>query len=243
MRMGAPRTTRRTLIGSAATGVATASLPLEGATARSAPGSLSADVVVVGAGLAGLTAARELERRGRSVVVLEARDRVGGRVLNVPIGGGEETEIGAEFIGPTQNRIARLARKLDVRTFDTYNEGQNLYVKDGMRTPYDSTGPLGPIPPDPTGVPDAATAIAKLNQMASEVPVDEPWKADRAEEWDSQTFETWKQDNTTTPNGRFLIDVAIRSIFSVEPRDVSLLFVLFYTVSYTHLTLPTIYSV
>lgn len=227
--MNETRTTRRTLLGTAAAGAATTALPLEVARAsRRRASELRADVVVVGAGLAGLTAARELVRRGRSVVVLEARDRVGGRVLNVPIGGGEVTEIGAEFIGPTQDRIAALARKLDVRTFDTYNEGNNLYVKDGQRTPYSTSGPLGPVPPDPTGVPDAAAAIVKLNQMAGEVPVDKPYKAQRAEEWDGQTFETWKRDNTTTPNGRFLLDVAIRSIFSAEPRDLSLLFVLFY---------------
>src|ERR1043166_5641562 len=75
--------TRRGLIGVAATGAAVAMLPKRAEAVR------SADVIVVGAGLAGLTAAREVVKAGRSVIVLEARDRVGGRTLNHnPISGG-----------------------------------------------------------------------------------------------------------------------------------------------------------
>src|SRR5687768_5974587 len=89
--------------------------------------SRHADVVVIGAGLAGLTAARELARDDRSVVVLEARHRVGGRVLNRPIGGGEESEAGGTFAGPTQNHILGLATELGIGTFPTFNQGDNVY--------------------------------------------------------------------------------------------------------------------
>ena len=223
--------TRRALIGGAAAGAAGAALPdALGAPAPStaAAAERRADVVVIGAGLAGLTAARQLVRAGRSVIVLEALDRVGGRVLNVPVRGGAVTEGGAEFIGPTQDRIAALARDMGVRTFKTYNEGNNLYFRNGARTPYDAQGPLGAVPPDPAGVIDAQSAIVKLNEMASEVSVEAPWRSERAAELDGQSFETWKQNNTTTPSGRFLLDLAIRAVFSCEPRDVSLLFVVFY---------------
>jgi monoamine oxidase len=185
-------------------------------------------VVVVGAGLAGLTAARKLKASGRKVLVLEADKRVGGRLLNTDIGGGNITESGAEFIGPTQDHIAALAKEMGVETFKTYNEGNNLFYRNGQALPYNSSGPLGPIPPDPTGAPEAAGAILKLNNMAAEVNLDAPWDSPNAREWDSQTFETWKNDNVKSDGGRFLIDVAITSIFSAEPRDLSLLFVLFY---------------
>ncbi len=226
--------TRRTLIGAAAAAAAT------GGTAEAAKKKKKkkptkrkgrarrTDVVVVGAGLAGLAAAQEVVRAGRSVLVLEARDRVGGRTLNASIGGSDVVEIGGQWIGPTQDRIAAVARDHGVETFDTYNAGDNVYFRNGSLSRYASTGPLGPIPPDATGAPEAFLAIQQLNEMASQVPREAPWTAPRAAEWDGQTFETWKLANTRTEGGRFLIDLGIESVFSCQPRDVSLLWVLFY---------------
>ena len=87
------------------------------------PKSITADVVVVGGGLAGLTTARNLVAKGHKVIVLEARDRVGGRTLNHRIGGGHVAEAGGEFVGPTQDRIVALAKAVGVRTFDAYDTG------------------------------------------------------------------------------------------------------------------------
>src|ERR671917_524117 len=95
-----------------------------------------ADVVVVGAGLAGLSAARDLEARGVSVVVLEARDRVGGRTLNEPIGDGKVVEVGGQWIGPTQDRLAALAGELEIETFPTYTAGRNLFEHRGRLSGY-----------------------------------------------------------------------------------------------------------
>jgi monoamine oxidase len=220
--------TRRRLLGGAAATAAAVALPDTTAAARRRRRTKEVDVVVVGAGLAGLTAARALVRRHRSVVVLEARDRVGGRTLNEPIGGGKIVEIGGQWVGPTQDRVIALSRSLGIETFKTYNDGLNVYYRGGVLTPYASGGPLGAIPPDPTGVADAVTALFKLDQMAKEVPLEAPWKAAKAKAWDSQTFETWKQANTTTDAGRFLVDVGCEAVFAAEPRDLSLLFVLFY---------------
>src|SRR4051794_30538982 len=221
------RFTRRSANGGAAAGAAAAAVPAAAATAKKKP-TRYVDVVIVGAGLAGLMAARRLAHAKKSVVVLEADNRVGGRVLNIDIGGGHITEGGAEFIGETQDHIAQLAKDLGLKTFKTYNEGNNLYYRNGTALPYQSTGPLGPVPPDPSGGLDAEQALQRLDQMASEINLDKPWESSNAAEWDSQTFETWKQDNVKTPNGQFLLDLACTSVFSVEPRDVSLLFVLFY---------------
>src|SRR5881409_2317638 len=121
--------TRRGLIRAAAAGAAVAALPKSGyAAAR------TADVIVVGAGLAGLTAARQIVAAGRSVLVLEAKNRVGGRTLNEDIGNGQVADLGGTFIGPTQDHIAALIKELGIPTFPTYYKGNNVFVgSDGRR--------------------------------------------------------------------------------------------------------------
>jgi len=227
--------TRRSLIGGAAVGAATAAAPASAAR-RTGPARRSARVVVVGAGFAGLSAARTLVKKGvKDVVVLEARNRVGGRTWTRRLGG-VDYDVGGQWLKPeassfgaAQERITKLAKDVGVKIFKTYNDGQNLYYYDGTLERYDSSGPFGPIPPDPTGVPDAFKAIQQINSMANEVPLDAPWTAPSAVEWDGQTFETWKQANLVTPGGKFLLDLGIEAVWACEPRDVSLLHVLWYT--------------
>ena len=190
-------------------------------------------MVIVGAGLAGLTAARELVAHGRSVLVLEARSRVGGRTLNHHLSAGKVVEVGGEWVGPTQTHLMALARELGIHTFKTYNNGNNVYYANGVKTPYASGGPLGPVPPDPTAAAEVEAAIVDINRMAATVPVEAPWTAANAVAWDSQTFETWKQNNLHTKDGRALFDVGLEAVFAAEPRDLSLLFGLFYTASAT----------
>ncbi|MFL5822512.1 MAG: flavin monoamine oxidase family protein [Solirubrobacteraceae bacterium] len=226
---------RRDLLKAGGAGAVAAGVVSEPAQARTGRrGSRRADVVVVGAGLAGLTAARELVAQGRSVLVLEARDRVGGRTLNHHLGRGKVVEVGGEWVGPTQDHVIALAKELGVRTFKTYNKGNNVYYADGMLTPYAAGGPLGPVPPDGSADAEVEAAILELNRMAATVPVRAPWKAANAVEWDSQTFETWKQSNLHTSHGRALFDVGLEAVFAAEPRDLSLLFALFYTASATN---------
>src|SRR5215218_11200053 len=98
-----------------------------------------ANVAVVGAGFAGIAAARELERAGRSVVVVEARDRVGGRVLNEPIGDGKVVEVGGQWVGPGQDRLYALAREVGVETFPTHSAGQNVIEFRGELKRYTGT--------------------------------------------------------------------------------------------------------
>jgi monoamine oxidase len=223
------RISRRRLVGaSAATGLGALIGRVPGAGAATAS-TLRADVVVVGAGFAGLTAALQLVKAGRSVIVLEARDRVGGRALNKPIGGGEISERGATFVGPTQDHILALAKEFGVGKFPTFNNGDNVYVNyQGQRSTYSDTGPLGTAPPDPVILPELTEVVLQLDQMSTEVPVDAPWNSSQAGEWDGQTFETWIRDNSQSQQFRDIVPVATRPIFGAEPRDLSLLFVLFY---------------
>src|SRR3954471_20152961 len=109
--------TRREFLGAAAAGAALwlpASAPAKGRR------TLKTDVAVVGAGFAGLSAARALAKAGKDVVVLEARDRVGGRTLNHKLSGGEVSELGGQYVGPTQDHILALGKAVGVGTFKTY---------------------------------------------------------------------------------------------------------------------------
>jgi monoamine oxidase len=227
------RLTRRRLIGTAATGAAAAALDraplIYGSRHRS--GRRSTDVVVVGAGFAGLTAALRLKQAGRSVIVLEARRRGGGRAWNHDLGDGVVSERGATFVGPTQDRILALAKHFNVHKFRTYDEGDNVYYADGMRLTYSDATPAGIVPPDPTIAGDAALVVTQLDQMASEVPVNAPWRAPSAADWDGQTLEAWLKEHSSyevNPRFRRLVAAATRPIFGAEARQLSLLFTVFY---------------
>jgi monoamine oxidase len=212
-----------TVLGSGAFGGALAAP----AAAAAPTAARQAEVVVVGAGLAGLTTARALVQAGHSVVVLEARDRVGGRTLNHPLGDGRVVEKGGQFIGPTQDHIARLAGEVGVETFPTYIEGENVYYADGLRRTY-----TGDLPPDPLALPDALVTIERVNQMSREVPIDAPWTAPKADEWDGQTMESWLRGNNVLPRTRELVDLLFNSLLGGQSRDTSLLFTLFYVAGF-----------
>ncbi len=222
--------TRRRLVGTAAAGAAGYAVSsAAGATGAAAARRHRVDVAVVGAGLAGLAAARALRRHGRSVVVLEARDRVGGRTLNHHLGNGRVVEIGGQWVGPTQDRVLKLIRDLGLKTFKTYTRGKNVYYRQQNPPGLRHQTYTGTIPPaNPASLVELAKALNSLDTMAADVPLDAPWNAAKAAEWDGQTFETWKLDNTTLDETRDLIDLGIEAVFAAEPRDLSLLHVLFY---------------
>jgi monoamine oxidase len=184
----------------------------------------AADVLVVGAGLAGLTAARDLSAAGRSVLVLEARDRVGGRTLSQDIGDGKIVEMGGQWAGPTQDRIYALAADLGVATFPTYDAGRKVLHFNGKRGTY--TGAIPRI--NPLVLADVGRAQARLEALARKVPTDTPWTAARAEQLDGQTFQSWLRRNAASPSARMLLTLGVEAVFAAEPGDVSLLHVLFY---------------
>lgn len=220
--------TRRTLLGGApaaalGTGILTMDATADAATLQ---GRLprKVDVVVIGGGLSGLVAARKVARRGRSVLVVEARRRVGGRLLNHELRDGTVIEAGGAFIGPTQTHIARLARELKVPTFPEYAIGNSVYISSTIgRLEYPGT-----VPPDPQ-IAEAALLLQLINSYAAEIPVDAPWTHPRAAEWDSMTLAEWIRANSIN-------DVPIENLircwtqpgFGADPAELSFLFVLHY---------------
>ncbi len=198
---------------------------------------LEADVAIVGAGLAGLVAARRIAAAGGRPLIVEARERVGGRVLNEEIGDGKVVEVGGQWIGPTQDRIAALARELGVETFPTHDDGRHLIEIGGKVASYTGAitdARLGLVRElskaiSAPALADFEIARVRLDRMAKRVPLERPWAAPKATEWDAQTFATWVRRNTRTRAARMLFELATEAVWAAEPADVSLLHVLFYT--------------
>ncbi len=183
-----------------------------------------AEVLVVGAGFAGLTAARALDAAGTRVAVLEARDRVGGRTLNAALADGAVVEMGGQWIGPTQERIAALATAVGVETFPTHTEGDNLLRLDGRLRRYSGTIPrLNPL-----ALLDVGRTVRKLNRLAETIDPEAPWASERAAQLDATSLATWLERTLVSATAKHLMRVAGRTIWGAEPEELSLLHAAFY---------------
>jgi monoamine oxidase len=220
------RMTRRRLLGTAALGTAATALPETPAFGAS---HVRADVVIVGAGLAGLTAARNLVKAGHSVVVLEARDRVGGRTLNHKLPDGQAIEAGGEYVGPTQTRVLALARSVGIGTYKTYNEGENVLIHDGVRSTYPATPGIPNPPEDPNVFKESIGLLAPADSVAKQVGVKAPWRAKLATKLDKQTIDQWVRENSQSPLLPPILDVVNQAIYGKDSKQISELFDAFYT--------------
>ncbi|WP_279672145.1 flavin monoamine oxidase family protein [Flexivirga meconopsidis] len=184
--------------------------------------SMRTQVVVVGAGFSGLAAARELVRRGIDVLVLESRDRVGGRVLNVALPDGSAVELGGQWIGPGHDALVAIAREHGIATYPTFDDGRRILWRRGRPRPYRGKIPIA----DPISMLDLAVAMARLERMTSKVDPARPWTAAHAAHWDGQTLASWMARHTRTRFVRSILTIWCRSVMAAEPEEASLLHVL-----------------
>jgi monoamine oxidase len=182
------------------------------------------DVVVVGAGFAGLTAARRLAAAGRHVVVLEARDRVGGRVRNHALADGEVVEVGGQFVGPTQTRMLALAAEVGVATYPVHDEGRHVLRTAGTWRTFREIPRIGP-----RTLVEVSRVWAKLRHLGRAVDTAAPWTAEPS--LDAETFDGWLREQVRDPEADAIIRLAARTIFAAEPREHSLLHTAFFIAS------------
>src|SRR5262245_11974583 len=172
-------------------------------------------------------AARQLVGAGRDVLVLEARDRVGGRTVNASIGAGRVTEMGGQWVGPTQDRLIALAGELGVETFPTYHEGRNLLELRGRIRRYKGTIPRLA----PHVLLDIARARRKVRRASSRVPVEAPWTSPKAPQLDSQTLASWVRKAARTKKARGLLEIATGTVMGTGTAEISALWMLSYVAS------------
>ena len=181
------------------------------------------DVVVVGAGLSGLCAARKLSRGGVSVAVVEARDRVGGRTWSREIGNGV-FDLGGQWVGPDQKRVLALIDELKIQTFPTYCEGKKVLELDGKVSTYKRSIPSMSIP----HLIQLTGALSYLKRVRQRVSPAAPMGAEGAKELDAETLETWRSRFVKSSKVSGVMDAAIRTIFGAEAKDLSALYFLMY---------------
>jgi putrescine oxidase len=181
--------------------------------AMSETGDLQVDVAVVGAGIAGLTAATRLTDAGLDVVVLEARDRVGGRVWNVEIGG-EANELGGQWIAPYQSAAHAMLQDLGIELFDSFRDGEHVYIGADGR-PVRFSGHQEPL--DDAAERGYTAAVEKLDKLAAELDPEVPWEHPRSAEWDGVPFESWLQSDVDEPVARDLLRSFLGGGFLTKP--------------------------
>ena len=185
------------------------------------------DVVIVGAGIAGLQTATLLKEQGLSVLVLEARDRVGGRLLSHTLKNGARVDLGGQWLGPTHHRAHKIAKSLGEALFPTYNKGKSVFMMTGKKQVRDS---LFPEMEDDVAE-EIERAMDQLNELASEIDTTKPWAKEEHRAYDKITYADWIRQNTTSDIARDAMAFIAMSIFSAEAHELSMLHVLFYVAS------------
>jgi monoamine oxidase len=214
---------RRDMLRLLGVGAAGSLIPDASQATPDSPQSRRVDTILVGAGMAGLAAARTLRRSGKKIVVLEARDRVGGRVKAGKLAG-HTVDLGGMWVGPTQTRLLDLLREYNIATMRQYLAGKGVVEFAGTRvTPQGEEFGF-----DAESQADYDQMIAKLDALVERVPPDAPWSTPNAEQLDDITFEQWLRENVRSDTVLRMMNSEVRGTLTAEPWQVSLLYFLFY---------------
>ncbi|XP_075336266.1 amine oxidase [flavin-containing] [Odontesthes bonariensis] len=183
------------------------------------------DVIVVGAGISGLSAAKLLKSSGLSPVVLEARDRVGGRTFTVRNKETKWVDLGGAYVGPTQNRLLRLAKEYGIQTYKVNEKEDLIHYVNGKSHPF-----KGSFPPmwNPIVVMDFNNLFRTMDEMGKEIPKEAPWRAPHAEEWDKMTMQQLFEKVCWTSTVRRFATLFVNVNVTSEPHEVSALWFLWY---------------
>jgi len=185
------------------------------------------DVLVIGAGLSGLSAARELARAGRSVAVLEARDRVGGRTWTIPVGA-RRYDIGGQFVGPTQDRVRALAGEFGLELQKVYSEAKHIWELNDKRVEFSGALPAFSGALSLAEKFDLARLDLRMNHQARQVDTAAPWSAPDAAALDGMSFAQWVESHSFSPTTRDFASVMTRAVLGADPDEVSALFWFWY---------------
>ena len=182
------------------------------------------DAIVVGAGFSGLSAARALVEAGRDAIVVEARERVGGRALTEPLAEGGYVDLGGQWIGPTQDAMKGLVAELGASTFPTYGDGRHVLSLAKRRTLYQGTIPrLSPL-----SLLELGRVMLALERMAKAVVLERPWETPNAKTLDGMTLESFLRSKLRTRAARVVLEAGLETVFACTAGEISLLHALFY---------------